>query len=213
MSRFKRDWATFKNDLTNFGLDLWYLEEGSLYDIWINVNGREFYAIVKKTTPVNADQIDFETNYKPNANKIGTDALRIQPGVLFRPRVFANTADISVSANSAVTLFDSTAQSIAKGRIDFLTARTNDDQFEIELIIDGIQIYRLKLRDLKYDYKLRSDNDGFKLPIGVGEDRKQFFDCYQLPADFDSSLIVQAHNTRSYTKKVYSYLIRLREKI
>lgn len=130
----------------------------------------------------------------------------------FRPRAFYSKVDINVAGYSNVTLLDAAAQGISRGQVDFISVRTNEDDFEIELIIDGIQVYKLKLKDLDDDYKLEGDDDE-PFSLGIGDSDRHFFDIYRPPADFTTNLVLKAHNTKSNTRRIYAWFVKMREKI
>lgn len=63
------DWATLKEFVTSRGLSVQWLDFGDVYKLVALDSYFALETTVKKTDPVNADQADFEANFKANGNK------------------------------------------------------------------------------------------------------------------------------------------------
>jgi hypothetical protein len=130
----------------------------------------------------------------------------------FGPRVFADKTDRLVTGNGgSYTILDTGEFGISPGQVEFIMVRVEKDTFDIELVVDEIQVYKLNLKDLKDEYKLKERHEENGFFIGVGADKKQFINAFLTPADFCSSLVVKAYNNESKSKKILASLIMLRE--
>jgi len=72
MSFSTNTWTEFKLLVTTFSLSIQFVENENDYFLVARKNDILFENVVKKTTPKNADQIDFETNFKSDGNKHDT---------------------------------------------------------------------------------------------------------------------------------------------
>lgn len=80
-SNRKLTWADLKSQSTSKQLLIQFTDQTSYYYVFIIENDSQLYTNISKTTPANADQTDFETNYQPNANKKIFDRIIFdQPG-------------------------------------------------------------------------------------------------------------------------------------
>jgi len=129
----------------------------------------------------------------------------------YRPKCVANNTDISVPASGSYTMLN---QSI-NGKLEFISVFTDSEKFDIELLIDSIQVYRLNFKAMSDDYRLRSDwyPDLSTQFIEVSNDKRQFFDAYAIPADIATNIQIKLYNTDTSTRHILASLIKLREKI
>ena len=65
---YKVTWAELKSISSDRNLLLQYLDKDNKYTIWVINNGIFTYTDIKKESPINSDQTDFETNYKDQIN-------------------------------------------------------------------------------------------------------------------------------------------------
>lgn len=63
------DWAALKAFATSRGLSLQFIALNNMYHIYAIDNLASLCCQIDIESPVNADQTDFETNFKPNGNK------------------------------------------------------------------------------------------------------------------------------------------------
>ena len=63
------DWEGIKAEIDLLGLHVRYTDRGDKYKIIAGDGISTFTAELNKVTPSSSDQNDFETNYKPGANK------------------------------------------------------------------------------------------------------------------------------------------------
>ena len=70
---FYVDWDKLKDFVDN-GFALKYIDLGNKYELVALDIGFTLRGSIPKTTPANSDQLDFENNYKANANKVALDA-------------------------------------------------------------------------------------------------------------------------------------------
>jgi len=64
----KVDWTQFKASAQTFNSNIKYSEKTSVYDLFFSDTNLPFICRVKKTSPANSDQTDFETNFKAASN-------------------------------------------------------------------------------------------------------------------------------------------------
>jgi hypothetical protein len=73
MAQFNVIWSGLKRLKQKVGADglVGFIDQTSRYMIFLLYQGSDFTAYVPKTTPRNADQIDFEDNFKAAAVDLG----------------------------------------------------------------------------------------------------------------------------------------------
>ena len=205
-------WASIKAFKNNYKCSMNYVDDDLNYYVWVWINGRDFTITIPKTSPAGSDQADFEANYKPISNKIGSDRLSISSPI-YRPRLFSGNSNVNVTAGSSYTVFDSAANSITAGLLDFITVQTDNKDFECELLLDGVQSYRLNLNSLGNIYGLKSnDVISSSLPF-VSSDFKAFTHANIRDIGFKSTCQVKIHNVDTSTRKIVSYLIGVKEQL
>ena len=95
MMRFRKSWTDIKNIITLKNLPLQFHDFGEEYYVWASENGDRYGVNIDKTTPRNTNQIDFEDNYKDDANKpIAEDEKSVVNSLAIR-----DTSDHFSSAN------------------------------------------------------------------------------------------------------------------
>ena len=57
-------WSDLKTFIDARSLSAQFVEYSNFYKVWAFDGPMFFSSLIKKTSPVNADQTDFETNYK-----------------------------------------------------------------------------------------------------------------------------------------------------
>ena len=58
---------------------------------------------------------------------------------------------------------------------------------------------------------MSTKSSGTLIRIGVSSNGKQFFDKYTVPVDVKNNITIKVKNNRSSSKKVYSYIVRMRK--
>ena len=85
-------WSDLKTFIDARSLSAQFVEYSNFYKVWAFDGPMFFSSLIKKTSPVNADQTDFETNYKSLGNKkldkIDTDTEGIKVTTQFAPDGF-----------------------------------------------------------------------------------------------------------------------------
>lgn len=62
-------WISFKNLIDSKNLEVRYTESSTEYEIWANELTDTYSTVLDIESPASIDQVDFEQNYKNNANK------------------------------------------------------------------------------------------------------------------------------------------------
>ena len=65
----KLAWSDFKSAVTANNLSVQYVSADDSYTVYTANGSFELHCLILKTSPANADQTDFETNFMPSANK------------------------------------------------------------------------------------------------------------------------------------------------
>lgn len=69
VSDIELKWDKFKSLLDSKGICAQYVDDGKMYNMQLIDGQFHVFCRIGKTDPVNDEQLDFETNYKPDANK------------------------------------------------------------------------------------------------------------------------------------------------
>lgn len=67
--KIKQTWSELKTTISGKNLRLQYKSDGNEYLVWGREESDLYYALIDIDSPANADQQDFEDNYKSEANK------------------------------------------------------------------------------------------------------------------------------------------------
>lgn len=202
-------WAELKTIQQSIGGSFRYVDQTENYLIWLVDQGVLVSCEIPKTSPAGTDQSDFETNFKDDANsKAGRQRLR----------VFEQTTNINVSAGSSHTIFDSATENIDSGTLKFLQVMFDDNEFDVEVIADGTQCYRLATEDLKDEHEFLEGGGGSSSGGDYGINGVPFTDSHERKfthiadiTDFASTLVIKVHNNDNDTDRIYSYIIGVKE--
>ena len=139
--RVEKTWTELKNLASSKDLEhlLQYNESDAEYYIWFVEDSIQYFCIIDKVSPASSDQTDFETNYKPNANKVLTPKskdnktyVRAESRPLDTTTVFIGQADSDTNIGDGKELF-----------WDF----SNDD----DIVTDGVPTgYKRKRMEFKF---------------------------------------------------------------
>jgi hypothetical protein len=124
-------WTEFKSINTSFAnLPMAYLEDSEKYDIWQQVNGREFICVIKKTSPASSDQTDWQNNYKTGANTDG----------LWSNVAITSARELKVSSPPPVAPTGTTQMTLASSPAT-LNMTGTDNQYSYFVIPNGTTLH------------------------------------------------------------------------
>jgi len=158
MSIKQYNWTDFKAiAITAKALDIQYRETTERYYIWATETITEYVTEVEKTATPNANQIDFETNYKAIANVVksfrfnGDERLLVhsEGDTYESPDRFQLRS--SYNAVGVQTLFatDTTIVTFSgKGLFDFVAVTGSNPNYIVDIFIDGTSRLRINMADL-----------------------------------------------------------------
>lgn len=133
----KVTWDVLKFLTTDKQKPIQYTNQVNYYYVYIVENANIYYTNINITTPANADQIDFETNYLPTANAKLYDRVEFQEEILEELQINNNLYSriLPVLANGNFLKqanFDSIGESYL-GNVATLSYK--EDGFEIAKVI------------------------------------------------------------------------------
>lgn len=211
-------WSEIKQFVDNRSVPLQFIELDEIYRLAAADGPFIVSASIKKTSPANSDQTDFETNYKSSANgkvdKSEYDSLtgRLKTDGIFTASPSSNAAvpviskkfrvddsdeQISLDNNSFTTIYS------YSGSGKFYGAAFNFDSNYIKwkLTIDGEKIFDLSIKDIENMARFGGSSNksgGRKLcnffEIGTS-DRVEFSPPY--PFNYDTEVKFEAYGINS----------------
>ena len=95
----KVEWAEFKQYKDATGVSLHYMETNGVYSIFLENGNISVACYINIDYPANADQLDFENNYKSNANIPVVARTALQGAMLVSPAPLEGSSFIAVSVN------------------------------------------------------------------------------------------------------------------
>ena len=99
---FKITWADLKARISAKNMQMQYVEHSNFYVVFGLENGNAIYTHIAKTSPANADQTDFESNYKSSANTKVLDVVAA-PESLYQMVPATNGSNENANVNGGTT--------------------------------------------------------------------------------------------------------------
>lgn len=232
-------WAKLKQMLLDKpSSKLQYIDMGGHYVLILVEGSFQLKAKIKKTSPANSNQTDFENNYKSSANQPLSDRrLESQSGQIIgsvgdRIKVDAamsgggNPADspgcATISSklriehdssdinvtDSYVTLYNYSGS----GKFFGTVLDFNSNKVKVRLTVDGEQIFDLKFQDIEDIARFGANKNGDDRDMcgffRVGQADRLEF-CPPCAIKYDSSVLIEAVRTTSSTKKLTDKIVFL----
>jgi len=230
MIKYSLTWTEFKNlCIISKQLSYQYIEAFHGYKIFASEGGILWECTIVKEDPRNADQIDFEDNYKDNANQTiqsevvvtNTVNTQVQGGnldvnivsgtataefVRYLPRFYLSSDDIPLSKTEETELVNLTFD----GQLDYILINFSRDDVELFIYVDGSLIFNEVLQKLDDIYMCKQITH----TIHVSNNGKRVvFQWNTTPPDVTQSLRITAKKTVSATTKMKSIIIGYRTKV
>ena len=222
-------WTQFKNHvIITKGLKYQYIEQGNRYFIFASEGTIDYYCYISIEDPANTNQIDWVNNYQENANQnmtmnvnienevdvnVGSDQI-VSESLRFKPCFYSSKEDIYLSNTLDTELVNINVD----GQLDAISVNFDRDDVEFVLEVDGGEVLRVILEDLKseckYDLKRIGHGWNTKFPIIITNNGKHIILNYEnYPPSIISNITLKARKTKQAQTKMKSILIVYREKI
>lgn len=206
----KTTWTDLKALVTAKTLNFQYRDDSANYYVFAQEGVVVYSTVIKKESPANSDQTDFEANYKPTANA-GLQALPVSGTFSFTPAKYKPALAQSITEFS-LSSSDQTLLSVtAEGQVDYIYFRFSKKEVDLGVFVDGVEAYRIDLEVFKDDLELESGLEKGS-PIGVDDGGKMFMERFIPPVDFATSFEIKAKKVSS-SPKFSAGLIKYRIKI
>lgn len=121
-----------------------------------------------------------------NASDILMIYIQYPPKLL--PKTYDLLSQTSVAIGESAVIFDSSTYNIKSGQCDLIAVKVTHMGFDIEVEVDGLQSYRLSLKELQVDFKMQET----RTSVWTNDDATQFIDTR--PFSFYKSLKITAYN-------------------
>lgn len=233
MNKIQLTWTKFKALITPKNFKINYIDTSNSYYIWVDEGITTYFCGIEKND--NADQTDFEDNYKPTANnpvitlkdlsdKIGeVQDTPTQYTLLRRLKdVEAGLSGITATmaryrpkfytskANIGINGSDTQLVSLDfDGQLDGISIAFDKEEVECILIVDGTEIFRVELKDLnnQSEYGMSLSNKNFN--VSTENSGNQIIFHWSAPVDIISNLTIKAKNSSN----MYAIMVAYREKV
>lgn len=198
-------WENFKQYADSYIDRLQYvIDENNNYRLYISNEGFEVCCLIAISTPANSDQLDFETNYKPQSNQDGNSKAKVTQ-YPFSDKVLPNGKKMFTRIHGVSSTITSSPSSI---------------DFEVpydSCKITGIEIMGGSIGDM-VDFEVVDTSTGTisgvpNLSLNkFGHDVNVSKDLYKYKSSYDADLIKGmklriVYNTSEPSKAVYINLI------
>ncbi len=233
MIDIRLNWTDFKQLIANKQLItyLQYRVNPKFYIIEVNEQDYHFHAYVYTDGSDNVNKIDFETNFKPNANKkIGTYDFTVDNKLRVESTLAANPADAPgcpVISNNLVVDWDNSEVSLpkktnpylslysysGKGKMFGFKIKFNSDDIRVKLEIDNKIIFDIDCEFL--DDISEEDREISKIEFLSWDDEARTLNFKpSYPILYTSSINVSARSLNDSTKrKMKNLMINLTKEL
>jgi len=107
-----------------------------------------------------------------------------------KARTYNSIPQTTVTVGNQATIFDSDTYSLVSGEVDSIVIKVSHMGFDIEVVVDDEQAYRVSLKELLLDYKLVDTNTRYR----TNSEGTVFIDEPRIPLLFFKRLKIIAHN-------------------
>ncbi|RLI54445.1 MAG: hypothetical protein DRP09_13050 [Candidatus Thorarchaeota archaeon] len=215
------NWDLFKAKVVQAGLPFKYIEytqyNASYYRLLASEGTLTYECTIQKETPRNADQTDFEDNYKSSASaltKLPVDVDVIVNFNKYKSQVYSSTTNITLDTT------DTTLCTLNfEGKLDTISVNFSRKYVEVAVEIDGTERLRLSLSDLDNYKEFDAGDTGNYwglpinpaiLPVSVVNNGQHFI--AKLNSDVSLSVVIKARKLTSQVTKMYACLVLYRKK-
>jgi hypothetical protein len=120
------------------------------------------------------------------------------------------------SSKTPITLNDTDTTLVSLdyiGQLASLSILFDRDDVEFSLHVDGEEIYRVVLDDLKGTYDVKVSNNYLRFPISVDPNSSHLYMVLTEPAYVESNVTIKAKRTTGSTTKMESVIVVYKNKV
>ena len=211
------NWTDFKAiAITAKALDLQFRETTERYYVWAMEQITEYATEVEKTATPNADQIDFETNYKSISNVVKSFRFNEEERLLVHSEGDIYEApdryqlESQYDADGVQTLYGTDTSLVyheGKGRLDFIAITGSNSNYLVDILVNGTSRLRITMSDLASEIGLSLSGN---VDIWAEVASKNF--RYKPTAvGYGTSFEIKVAATQSNQRPVLTYLVLWRD--
>ncbi len=209
----KVKWTALKNFMALNSADLSYLQDNNFYIVTASKGKVSFHSVIAISIPANANQTDFETNYKSSAINFGTsdiqtvsinglgmvgDAIKVSGASFVGSNDSVNSKmriDVNMSPQLLTGIYSSVYSYTGSGKLFGGKFIVDSEDISLRLLVDSEIIFDVNIKDLE------DITDNTPFDVNIDDEDSEFSVEFNWPIVYATSVDFQAKSSGDNIEK------------